>query len=101
MPEPRAKTPPMHLDVTGLTPLRPQLDDWERALIEPVLVRLFESPTRAYARQHRIRRHPGSPTTVRPELSISWCQRTAPSWPPPRAPQSRGCGAVRSSGRSS
>jgi hypothetical protein len=46
MPEPRAKKPPMHLDVTGFTPLRPQLDDWERVLIEPVLVRLFESPTR-------------------------------------------------------
>jgi len=44
MPEPRAKKPPVHLDGTGLAPLRPTPDDWERALIEPVLDRLFESP---------------------------------------------------------
>ena len=43
MPRPRSKKP-IHLEVTGLPPLSPTLDEWERALIEPVLAHLFEAP---------------------------------------------------------
>jgi hypothetical protein len=43
MPRPRIKKP-LHLEVTGPTPLPPAIEEWERALIEPVLARLFESP---------------------------------------------------------
>lgn len=32
---------PVHLEVTGLPPLPLSLEEWERALIEPVLVRAF------------------------------------------------------------
>ena len=43
MPRPRSKKP-VHLEVTGLAPLPSTLDEWERALIEPVLARLFDTP---------------------------------------------------------
>jgi hypothetical protein len=43
MPGPRSKRP-VHLKVTGLAPLPPAIDEWERALIEPVLARLFDVP---------------------------------------------------------
>jgi hypothetical protein len=43
MPRPRSKKP-VHLEVTGLAPLPPEMEEWERALIEPVLTRLFETP---------------------------------------------------------
>lgn len=43
MPRPRPKKP-VHLEVTGLAPLQPAIEEWERALIEPVLARLFEAP---------------------------------------------------------
>jgi hypothetical protein len=43
MPRPRIKKP-AHLEVTGLAPLPPAIEGWERALIEPVLARLFEAP---------------------------------------------------------
>jgi hypothetical protein len=43
MPRPRSKKP-IHLEVTGLPPLPPALDEWERALVEPVLARLFDAP---------------------------------------------------------
>lgn len=42
MPGPRSK--PVHLKVTGPAPLPPAIDEWERALIEPVLARLFDVP---------------------------------------------------------
>ncbi len=44
MPEHRQKKPPIHLEVTGLAPLPSTIDEWERALIGPVLDRLFEAP---------------------------------------------------------
>lgn len=40
---PRIKKP-RRLEVTGLASLPPALEQWERALIEPVLTRLFEPP---------------------------------------------------------
>jgi len=43
MPRPRRKKP-VHLEVTGLAPLPPAVEAWERALIEPVLSRLFDAP---------------------------------------------------------
>ena len=43
MPRPRSKKT-VQLEVTGLVPLPPAIDEWERALIEPVLFRLFEVP---------------------------------------------------------
>jgi hypothetical protein len=43
MPRPRRKKP-VHLEVTGFAPLPPAIEEWERALIEPVLARLFETP---------------------------------------------------------
>jgi hypothetical protein len=43
MPRPRSKKP-VHLEVTGLVPLPPVMEEWERALIEPVLARLSEVP---------------------------------------------------------
>ena len=43
MPRPRIKKP-AHLKVTGLAPLPPAIEEWERALIEPVLARLFDAP---------------------------------------------------------
>ena len=43
MPRPRSKKP-AHLEVTGLAPLPPAIEEWERALIEPVLARLFDGP---------------------------------------------------------
>jgi hypothetical protein len=43
MPRPRIKKP-VHLEVTGLAPLPPAIEEWERALIEPVLMRLFDAP---------------------------------------------------------
>ncbi len=42
MPKPRRKKP-VHLQVTGLAPLPPAIDEWERALIEPVLARVFDT----------------------------------------------------------
>lgn len=43
MPIPPIKKP-THLEVTGLAPLPPAFEEWERALIEPVLARLFDAP---------------------------------------------------------
>lgn len=43
MPRPRRKKL-AHLEVTGLAPLPSAIDEWERALIEPVLARLFNAP---------------------------------------------------------
>ena len=43
MPRPRIKKP-VHPKVTGLEPLPPATEEWERALIEPVLARLFDAP---------------------------------------------------------
>jgi hypothetical protein len=43
MPQPRPKKP-VHLEVTDLAPLPLALEEWERALIEPVLARLFDAP---------------------------------------------------------
>lgn len=43
MPGPRPKKP-VHLEVTGLAPLPPRIEEWERALIEPVLARVFDTP---------------------------------------------------------
>lgn len=43
MPAPRSKRP-VHLKVTGPAPLPPAIDEWERALIEPALARLFDVP---------------------------------------------------------
>jgi hypothetical protein len=43
MPRPRSKKP-VHLEVTGLPPLPLAMGEWERALIEPVLVRAFDAP---------------------------------------------------------
>jgi hypothetical protein len=43
MTSPHSKKP-VHLEVTGLAPFPPTLEEWERALIEPVLGRLFETP---------------------------------------------------------
>lgn len=43
MPRPRIKKP-VHLEVSGLTLLAPRIEEWERALIEPVLARLFDAP---------------------------------------------------------
>lgn len=42
MPRPQIKKL-AHLQVTGLAPLPPAIEEWERALIEPVLARLFEA----------------------------------------------------------
>jgi hypothetical protein len=44
MPRPRVKKP-VHLQVTGLAPLPPAIEEWERAVIEPVLARLFDAPS--------------------------------------------------------
>lgn len=44
MPRTRTKKP-VHLEVTGLPPLPPAMEEWERALIEPVLARAFDAPT--------------------------------------------------------
>jgi hypothetical protein len=41
MPRPRPKKP-VHLEVTGLAPLPPAFEEWERAIVEPVFVRLFD-----------------------------------------------------------
>ncbi len=41
---PRSRKKPIHLEVTGLAPFPPTIDEWERALIEPVLSRLFDEP---------------------------------------------------------
>lgn len=43
MPRTRSKKP-IHLEVTGLAPLPPVMEEWERALIEPVLTRAFDAP---------------------------------------------------------
>lgn len=32
------------IEVTGLAPLPPAFEEWERALIEPVLARLYDTP---------------------------------------------------------
>ena len=41
MPRPRKK--PVHLEVSGLAPFPPALEEWERVLVEPVLARLFDA----------------------------------------------------------
>ena len=38
---------PLDLEVTGLAPLPPTLEEWERSVIEPALERIFETPTRS------------------------------------------------------
>lgn len=43
MPRTRSKKP-VHLEVAGLAPLPPMMEEWERALIEPVLARAFDAP---------------------------------------------------------
>lgn len=43
MPRTRSKKP-VHLQVSGIGPLPPATELWERALIEPALARLFETP---------------------------------------------------------
>jgi len=43
MPHFHVKKPAL-LEVTGLAPLPPAIEEWERALIEPVLARLFDAP---------------------------------------------------------
>jgi hypothetical protein len=43
MPKPHLKQP-ASLEVTCLPPLPPALEEWERAIIEPVLGRLFDAP---------------------------------------------------------
>jgi hypothetical protein len=35
---------PVHLEVAGLVPLPPAMDEWERGFIEPVFARLFDVP---------------------------------------------------------
>jgi hypothetical protein len=47
MPRPRTKKP-AHLEVTGLAPLPHAIEEWERALIEPVL---NETALRAVAQE--------------------------------------------------
>lgn len=46
MPRTRSKKP-VHLEVTGLAPLPPAMEEWERALIEPVFARAFDVPKSA------------------------------------------------------
>ncbi|MCB9616671.1 MAG: hypothetical protein H6722_29905 [Sandaracinus sp.] len=43
MPRPHRKEP-ARLKVTGPAPLPPAIEEWERALIEPLLARLFDAP---------------------------------------------------------
>ncbi|MFO0667461.1 MAG: hypothetical protein U0174_26155 [Polyangiaceae bacterium] len=43
MRRPRPKKP-AHLEVIGLAPLPPAIDEWERAVVEPLLARLFGAP---------------------------------------------------------
>lgn len=43
MRRPRIKKPVL-LEVTGAAPLPHAIEEWERAVIEPVLARLFEAP---------------------------------------------------------
>lgn len=54
MPQPRPKKP-APLEVTGLAPLPPALEEWERALIEPVLARLFDAPKVATTEPREVR----------------------------------------------
>ena len=44
MPRTRTKKP-VHLEVIGLALLPPVMEEWECALIEPVLARAFDAPT--------------------------------------------------------
>jgi hypothetical protein len=43
MPRPRTRKP-AHLELAGLDPLGRPLEEWERALVEPILTRLFDGP---------------------------------------------------------
>ncbi|OJY26309.1 MAG: hypothetical protein BGO98_38760 [Myxococcales bacterium 68-20] len=52
MPRSHSKKP-VHLEVIGLAPFPSTLDEWERALIEPVLARLFEEPKQANHRHEK------------------------------------------------
>lgn len=54
MPRPRSKKP-VHLEVTRLPPLPPAMEEWERALIEPVLVRAFDAPKPTTANMKEVR----------------------------------------------
>lgn len=54
MPRTRTKKP-VHLEVTGLSPLPPAMEEWERALIEPVLARAFDAPKAATAEPKEVR----------------------------------------------
>lgn len=54
MPRPRLKKL-AHLKVTGLAPLPPAFEEWERALIEPVLARLFDVRTETTAEPKEVR----------------------------------------------
>ena len=53
MPRTRNKKP-LHLEVTGLAPLAPTLEEWERSVIEPALDRLFEAPTQVASSFRRV-----------------------------------------------
>ena len=53
MPDPSKK--PIRLEATGLAPLLPTLDEWERALIEPVVARFFEAPKLATTHTKEVR----------------------------------------------
>lgn len=59
MPQPRPKKP-AHLEVTGVAPLPPALEDWERAIIEPVLGRLFDAPKATTAEPKEVRNGEGA-----------------------------------------
>jgi hypothetical protein len=54
MPRPRPKKP-VHLEVTGLAPLEPAMEEWERSLMEPVLARLFDTPQSATTEPKEVR----------------------------------------------
>jgi hypothetical protein len=54
MPRPRLKKL-AHQKVTGLAPLPPAFEEWERALIEPVLARLFDAPKAPTAESKEVR----------------------------------------------
>lgn len=54
MPRTRSKKP-VRLEVTGLAPLPPVMEAWERALIEPVLARAFDAPKTATADSKEVR----------------------------------------------
>lgn len=54
MPRTRTKKP-VHLEVTGLAPLPSAMEEWERALIEPVLDRAFDAPKQSTTSTKEVR----------------------------------------------